>query len=244
MSPISDGVNLLEPAQRVAAGVKHVLVSGLPSLELGTLAGSLLAADLNHLSRQSRAAAAALRRSAGASRASDSGDSPSGEGGRPDRWDCAPPPRGPVRSGRLPCDRSRPPMMGSHEMTLRTSWVACGRRDSDDRAPPENSDRRRSIANYHQVYSTNRRTGIGHWLSPILPWLCAGRPHRLERRSDVQSPISGSCDGVIECIGQGVDDVAGDHADDAVLVAGDVAGQTVDVDAELGGLERLAASGR
>ena len=41
-----------------------------------------------------------------------------------------------------------------------------------------------------------------------------------------------------EGVGQGVDDVAGDHADLAVLVAGDVAGQAVDVDAELRGLER------
>ena len=40
-----------------------------------------------------------------------------------------------------------------------------------------------------------------------------------------------------EGVGEGVDDVAGDQADLAVLVAGDVAGESVDEDAELGGLE-------
>ena len=39
-------------------------------------------------------------------------------------------------------------------------------------------------------------------------------------------------------IGQGVDQVAGDQADLAVLVAGDVAGESVDEDPELGRLER------
>src|SRR5215210_4644049 len=42
---------------------------------------------------------------------------------------------------------------------------------------------------------------------------------------------------VDEGVGQGVDQIAGDHADLAILVAGDVAGQAVDVDAELSGLE-------
>ena len=40
-----------------------------------------------------------------------------------------------------------------------------------------------------------------------------------------------------EGVGQGIDDVAGDHPDFAVLVACDVAGQAVDEDAQPGGLE-------
>ena len=45
-------MDLLEPAQGVAAGLDDVLVAGLPALELGPLAGPLLAIDLHHLARE------------------------------------------------------------------------------------------------------------------------------------------------------------------------------------------------
>ena len=44
-----DGVDLFELAERLAAGVEDVLVAGLPALELGDLAGPLLAVDLDGL---------------------------------------------------------------------------------------------------------------------------------------------------------------------------------------------------
>ena len=61
--------------------------------------------------------------------------------------------------------------------------------------------------------------------------LLSRRPHQ---RHSLQLGIGHRMD---EGVGEGVDDVAGDQADFAVLVAGDVAGQSVDEDAELGRLE-------
>src|SRR5262249_7005038 len=45
------GMHLLEPPQRLAAGVDDVLVARLPALELRALAGPLLAIDLEQLPR-------------------------------------------------------------------------------------------------------------------------------------------------------------------------------------------------
>ena len=46
------GVHLLEPAQGVSTGVKDMIVACLPPLELRSLAGSLLTANLDYLSCQ------------------------------------------------------------------------------------------------------------------------------------------------------------------------------------------------
>lgn len=45
-------VDLLEPAQGITTGIKHVLVADLPPFQLGTLPGPLFAANLDRFSRE------------------------------------------------------------------------------------------------------------------------------------------------------------------------------------------------
>jgi len=63
-------VDLLEPAQGITTGIKHVVVADLPPFQLGALPGPLFAANLHCFARQIELLPLHFQQAAGASRAS------------------------------------------------------------------------------------------------------------------------------------------------------------------------------
>src|SRR6266536_5016423 len=90
---------------------------------------------------------------------------------------------------------------------------------------------------------TDDRRGSRVWLPASvighLPSVIGHRSSVIGHRSSVicHDSMRSSFPQVVEGIGQGIDDIASDQANLAVLVAGDVAGEAVGVDAEHGGVE-------
>ena len=142
---------------------------------------------------------------------------------------------GPVRWERLPCDRSRPPTGDFREMTIRPPgfrWASQSWRPSPRLENSGIAARSTSAFSILSITIERHRALTARFMirrrMPCSPsWM----------RNPPRIPFLGLCAGEVKGVGQGIDDVAGNHADRAVLVASDVAGQSVHVDSKLCGLE-------